>query len=103
MKAPTWFLLLKALRKLEGEIHSQALAECADILPKDASAWLCKLTRWGYLKRAGRSEVGGKSVRYELTTYGQTVEAPRAQRKFRKDAQEAEPTLRIAANPRKRK
>jgi DNA-binding IclR family transcriptional regulator len=103
MNEPTWFLLLKGLRKVDGEIHSGALAELAGMAPKDASAWLCKLTRWGYLKRAGRSELGGKSIRYTLTTYGQTVASPRAQRKFRKGVQDAQPALRIAANPKKKK
>jgi DNA-binding MarR family transcriptional regulator len=79
MKAPTWFLLLKTVREIakEGEIHSQSLGERAEIDPSDASAWLCKLCRWGYLKRAGAAETGGKSVRYELTKYGAEVKAPK--------------------------
>ena len=79
MKAPTWFLLLETVREIsrDGEIHSQTLGKAAEIDPSDASAWLCKLVRWGYLKRAGQSELGGKSVRYELTKYGLEVKAPK--------------------------
>lgn len=79
MKAPTWFLLLEAVREVakKGQIHSKSLVEEVDITPSDASAWLCKLVRWGYLRRIGRSELGGKSVRYELTKYGLEVKAPK--------------------------
>jgi DNA-binding IclR family transcriptional regulator len=85
MKAPTWFLLLETVREIaqDGEIHSQTLVKKTKLPPKDASAWLCKLCRWGYLERAGQSELGGKSVRYELTKYGLNVKAPK-ERHFKK-------------------
>jgi DNA-binding MarR family transcriptional regulator len=109
MRTPTWFLLLEDVREIskKSEINSRSLGRKADIEPSIASAWLCKLSNWGYLKRAGRAEFGGKGVRYELTDYGATVRAPKAERKFHKRAglrqDPAKKTDRIAANPRETK
>ena len=93
MKKPSWYKLLEILRSVRGEINSRILSDRADLDAKDASAWLCKLTRYGYLRRLGRSELGGKMIRYELTKYGVNVKVPRAKRSF------GTGQLRIAANP----
>lgn len=100
MKKPSWFRILEAVRKVsdEGEINSKALSEAINMEPADASAWLCKLTRWGYLRRAGKSELGGKSIQYRLTDYGSKVRAPKEKRQF-KGIPGGRPHLRIAANP----
>jgi hypothetical protein len=84
MSLATWFQLLKHVRKIskEGQIHSQSLGGKAGLDPKYASAWLCKLTRWGYLRRAGPSELGGKTIQYELTEYGKSVKSPKTSREF---------------------
>jgi hypothetical protein len=85
------------------EVNSRSLGRKAGAPAQIASAWLCKLTTWGYLRRAGQAEFGGKGVRYKLTPYGECVQAPKAQRKFRKrsglrEKPEGHPGL-IAANP----
>ena len=98
MRKPSWYRILEVVRSVSeaGEVNSRALADEAEMDPADASAWLCKLTRWGYLRRSGRSELGGKMVRYELTKYGAAVKVPREKRTFGKQAHKG---LRIAANP----
>jgi hypothetical protein len=86
MRKPPWYSLLEQVRKLslEGEIHSFSLGKASGMEPADASAWLCKMTRWGYLERDGRSERGGKTVRYKLTDYGRNVKAPKVRREFKR-------------------
>lgn len=98
---PSWFRYLEIVRKIskkKEQIHSKALSDCADLEPKDASAWLCKLARWGYLRKGGQSELGGKSVFYILTDYGCTVGHPKKKRDFRKRSGFRE-VRKIAANP----
>lgn len=98
MKKPSWYRILEVVRSVSeaGEVNSRVLADEAEMDPADASAWLCKLTRWGYLRRSGRSELGGKMVRYELTKHGAAVKAPKEKREFKKRTYRS---LRIAANP----
>jgi len=68
-----WYEVLKGVRRVAkgGEITSSSLANDVDLTPKDASAWLSKLTKWGYLRLAGKAPGPVRAVnRYELTRWG---------------------------------
>lgn len=101
MKSKTglWRKMLYAVRAIEGPITSTNLADAANMPVKQASAWLCLLARWGYLRRSGKESIGGRwGFIWKLTRFG--VEY----RPAKKGGKASAPTLlKIAANPGKKK
>lgn len=100
INTPSWFRILEIVREIDGQIHSSSLSEVSKLSPKDASAWLCKFVRWGYLKKIGPSELGGKSIQYDITEYGSSVVHPKKKREFKRRGGFRE-VKKIAANPKK--
>ena len=95
--------MLYAIRDMVADgvpVTSTLLADAREIDTKTASAWLCILAKYGYLRRAGKEAVGGRwGYVWELTRFG--VEY---QPKGKKAVQPAPlSALRIAANPGKKK
>lgn len=77
MVKPLWYRVLEAARAIQGEITSRTLGLQARIDPSDASAWLCKFSKWGYARRLGTSSLGGKTIAYEITGFGHKAKPPR--------------------------
>lgn len=79
MAKPPWYRILEASRKVSGELNSHSLGQKADLELADASAWLCKFVKWGYARRTGQSNLGGKRIAYVLTEYGKGAKPPTRQ------------------------
>lgn len=102
MKSETglWRKMLYAVRELEAPITSHRLANAGNLDVKTASAWLCILAKYGYLRRAGKEAVGGRwGYVWELTRFGLEYR-PKGKKAVRPAPLSA---LRIAANPGKKK
>ncbi len=109
MKSKTglWREMLYAARELaaEGKITSSAFAEMMGIHIKVASAYLCLLGKWGYIRRVEKETVNGRwgwiweltdfGVNYKPATKGASATPPARQR--------GQVPLKIAANPGKKK
>ena len=92
--------MLYAVRELGAPITSTRLADAGGLDTKTASAWLCILAKYGYLRRAGKEAVGGRwGYVWELTRFGLEYK-PKGKRAVRPAPLSA---LRIAANPGKKK
>ena len=95
-----WREMLYAIREMESSITSHNLANVAGLDVKTASAWLCILAKYGYLRRAGKEAVGGRwGYIWELTRFGLEYK-PKGKKAVRPAPLSA---LRIAANPGKKK
>lgn len=97
-----WRKMLEAVRTLKAEdvaISSSALGVVANLDVKVASAWLCLLGKWGYVRRVGKETVAGRwGYIWELTRFGIEYRPGKAAKRAVK------PTpLKIAANPGKKK
>lgn len=69
-----WFSLLERIRKIGGPFESSSIVD-AELNPSDASAWISKFVKWGYVKRIGSAPNKGRKPKgvYELTDYGRKV------------------------------
>jgi len=68
-----WTDILISVRELSlrGAITSETLSEATGLPLKVASAWLAKLTKWGYLSRSGSVPGPRRWMRiYDLTEWG---------------------------------
>lgn len=97
-KSGLWREVLYAIRRVVSDgdkITSDSLSEETDLDVKTCSAWLSILAKYGYLRRIGR-EPANKRWHYvwELTRFGVEYK-----QKGKKQAKQAKPTLRVAANP----
>lgn len=100
-----WRKMLYAVRDIAkgGPITSHHLANAVGLDVKTASAWLCILAKYGYLRRAGKETVGGRwGYVWELTLFGYEYR-PRGKKLRPAPESAAQRELRIAANPGKKK
>ena len=97
-----WRDILYAVRLLDTKgvkVTSSTLAEHLNMDTKLASAYLCLMGKWGYVRRASKDTVSGRwCFVWELTRFGLEYKPEKAVRRT------ARPTLmKIAANPGKKK
>jgi DNA-binding IclR family transcriptional regulator len=80
-KVPPWWDLLQTIRAIgraDRTFTSEELAERTGLEVSTASAWLCKMARWNYVRKVGATK-GQKRWRrlFELTDLGRSRKSPR--------------------------